>query len=301
MSARTHPEAVAAAYERILRGSKAHPRFIEVADGRRVHIIESGEGPPVVLLHGTATSSLFMLPLVERLTGVRAIAVDRPGFGLSDPQDLPHERFREAAVEHLGRVLDALGLDAPALVGSSMGGTWALWYALAHPERVGRVVLLGAPPSVPGTRVPPPLRVMSTPKLGEFLDRVTKPSPTMIVRMYASMGERETIVGYPEQIDALVAAGSDSIASAATLTDLRALISPFGFRRPRRLRREDLRGLAVPTLVLWGDHDPVGSVKVATATASAIPGAHLELLPTGHVPWLGHPDRTAALVSDFVR
>src|SRR6266508_3330436 len=93
-----------------------------------------------------------------------------------------------ASVEWLDGVLDALGLDATALAGNSMGGTWALWYALARPERVRRLVLLGAAPLLPGTRVPPPLRVMATPKIGELLQRMMKPSPKMVVRMMSSMG-----------------------------------------------------------------------------------------------------------------
>jgi pimeloyl-ACP methyl ester carboxylesterase len=55
--------------------------FEEIGSGRRVHVIEAGQGEPVVLLHGSATSSLLPLPLLERLAGVRGIAVDRPGFG----------------------------------------------------------------------------------------------------------------------------------------------------------------------------------------------------------------------------
>jgi pimeloyl-ACP methyl ester carboxylesterase len=99
----------------------------------------------------------------------------------------------------------------------------------------------------------------------------------------------------------MVAAGRDPIAAAANLAELRAGISPFGFRRSMRVRPEELRRLTVPTLMVWGDHDPVGAVKVAQATAELIPTAQLEVLPAGHVPFLGHPDRVAELLSRFVR
>jgi pimeloyl-ACP methyl ester carboxylesterase len=239
--------------------------------------------------------------MLERLDGVLGIAFDRPGFGLSDPLDLPPERYREAVVRCVEGVLDALGLAETALVGGSMGGTWALWYALARPERVRRLVLLGAAPLLPGTRVPPFLRMMTTPLLGELLQRAVKSSPRMVIRMMTAVGEGDTIVNHPQLIDSLVAAGNDPIAAATNLAELRAIISPAGFRPALRLRPEELRGLRVPTLLVWGDHDPVGTVDVAETVAGLIPNARLEVLPAGHVPWLGNLDRTAALVSAFVR
>jgi len=269
--------------------------------GRRVHLIEVGAGPPVVFLHGSSTSSLSLLPLLERLDGMRAIAVDRPGFGLSDPVHVPRERFREAAVTFLDEVVDELGLQTSALAGTSMGGTWALWYALARPDRVRRLVLIGSAPLLPGTRPPAPLRVMATPVVGDVLTRAVKPNAKMLVRLLASVGEKDTIVRYPDLIQALVAVGRDPVASTVNLAELRAGISPTGFRRSLLVRPDELRRLRVTALILWGDHDPVGGVDVAQATARLVPEAQLVVLPAGHVPYLGHPERVSELLSAFVR
>jgi pimeloyl-ACP methyl ester carboxylesterase len=285
----------------MLDASPARSRRIEVGSGRGVHVIEAGEGVPLVLLHGSSTSSLSLLPLFEHLEGVRAIAVDRPGFGLSDPVRVPRERFRDTAIEFLDELVDELGLETSALAGNSMGGTWALWYALARPERVRRLVLLGSAPLLPGTRIPAPLRVTAAPALGDLLARVVKPNAKMLVRLMSSMGESDTIVRYPDLIDALVAAGRDPIASAVNLAELRAAISPLGFRRSLRVHPDELRRLTVPTLLIWGDRDPVGAVEVAHATARLIPEGELEVLPGGHVPYLGNPERVARLLSSFVR
>jgi pimeloyl-ACP methyl ester carboxylesterase len=285
----------------MLDASPARSREIQLRSGRRVHVIEAGEGPPVVLLHGSSTSSLSLLPLLERLEGVRAIAVDRPGFGLSEPAHVPRARFRDAAIEFLDEVVDELALETSALAGNSMGGTWALWYALARPERVSRLVLLGSAPLLPGTRPPPPLRVMATPVVGDLLTRLVKPDPKMLVRLLASVGEKDTIIRYPDLIEALVAVGGDPVASTVNLAELRATISPLGFRRSFRVQPDELRRLTVPALVLWGDHDPVGRVEVARAAARLIPEVQLEVLPAGHVPYLGNPDRVSELLSTFVR
>jgi len=287
-------------HERMLRGSAARSRFIEIRSGRRVHVLEAGEGPPVLHLHGTNTSSLSHLPLLERSEGVRSIAVDRPGFGLSEPAQVQRERFRDAAVKFVDEILDELGLETSALAGGSMGATWALWYGLARPERISRLALLGAAPLLPGTRAPLPLRVIATPLIGDVLTRVMKPNAKMVIQLMSSVGEKDTIVRYPDLIESVAAAGRDPIASRANLAELRAVISALGFRPAMRVSLEDLRRLAVPTLLVWGDHDPVGAVEVAQATASLIPAAQLEVLPAGHVPWLGNPDRVSELLSDFV-
>jgi pimeloyl-ACP methyl ester carboxylesterase len=105
-SALSHSDQVVATYERILERSSANRRFIKVGSDRLVHVIEAGDGAPVVFLHGSSTSSMLLLPLLERLDGVWGIGIDRPGFGLSDAADIPRERFRESAIEWLDGVLE---------------------------------------------------------------------------------------------------------------------------------------------------------------------------------------------------
>jgi pimeloyl-ACP methyl ester carboxylesterase len=297
-----HPDDVIRTYNEMLDPFPGRHCHVQTRREQRVHIVEAGEGPPALFLHGTNTSSLSFVTLLGDLEEVRAIAVDRPGRGLSDPAPpVARSRLRGAAVEFIDDVLTALTLDAVTLVGQSGGGIWALWYAMARPERVRSLVLLGSVPLLPGTRCPAPLRLMATPGLGALLARLAKPTHRSLVRLLSSVGEAETIVRYPELIDALVAGGNDPVAVAADLAELRAVIQPLGFRRSMRLQPADLQAMRVPTLLIWGDHDPVGSVDVAQVAARLVPNARLEVLPAGHVPQLGHPERVAALVSGFVR
>ena len=83
--------------------------------------------------------------------------------------------------------------------------------------------------------------------------------------------------------------------------ELRAVLGPLGFRRSALVRAEELRRVRAPTLLIWGDRDPVATVEAARATAELLPQAQLEVLPAGHVPYLGNPERTAELLSSFVR
>ena len=301
-----HPAEVRQVYERVLAGTPVHSRSVETPAAGRVHLLETGAGDPVVVLHGTGNSAGFLLPLLDRLHGVHAIAPDLPGVGLSDPVDLPRARYREAAVAWLDGLLDTLELRGAALAGHSGGGVWALWYALAHPDRVRRLVLLG-PPGLPGTRCPPPLRLAATPGLGELLSRLAPPSPRAVLRLASVMGERATLAARPDLVDLLVAEGRDPVTDRAAKAELRALISPFallspsGWRRRARLQPSELARLAVPTLVIWGERDPLGGVPVARALTRLIPDAHLEILPTGHGPWLGRPAETATAITGFLR
>jgi pimeloyl-ACP methyl ester carboxylesterase len=99
--------------------------------------------------------------------------------------------------------------------------------------------------------------------IGGLLRSVVKPNAKMVVRLMSAMGEKETIGRYPDRIESMVAAGRDPIAAAADLAELRAGISLFGFRRSLRVQPAELRRLTVPTLLVWGDRDPVGGVEVA--------------------------------------
>jgi pimeloyl-ACP methyl ester carboxylesterase len=301
-----HSAEIHEVYERLLAGASVRSRHVEVDGGGRVHLLEQGAGPPVVLLHGTGNPAGFLLPLLHELHGVRAIAPDRPGVGLSDPVDLPADRYRETAVAWLDRLLDTLELDATTLLGHSGGGVWALWYALAHPDRVTRLAVIGVP-ALPRTRCPLPIRLVGTPGLGRLLSRLAPPSRKSVLRLASAVGEKATLAHQPDLVDLLVAAGRDPITDRAAKAEFSTLISPFalltpsGFRRRARVRPDELRQLAMPTLVLWGEQDPVGSIPVARAVTELIPDARLEVLPTGHGPWLGQPTRTAAAVTDFAR
>jgi pimeloyl-ACP methyl ester carboxylesterase len=295
-----HPERLRREYERMVRAAGARSRFIRTRSAQ-IHLVEAGEGPAIVHLHGNNTSSLSHLMLLQHMNGVRSFLVDRPGYGLSDPDEFPRDAFRQSAVQFVDDVLDELGLESAVLAGASGGGIWAVWYALARPERVGGLVMLGSVPLLPGARIPLGIRLMATPGLGTLLSRAMKPSRPMMVRLMSSVGEGDTILRHPDLLNSLVDAARDPVAAAANVAEFQALLSPLGRRAATRIQPDELRRLAVRTLMIWGDHDPVVAVADAREVANLIPDAQLEVLPAGHVPQLGNPQRVAALLQDFTR
>ena len=111
---------------------------------------------------------------------------------------------------------------------------------------------------------------------------------------------------YPDLVDLLVAALQDPVTDRAAMAEFHALISPFalvspsGWRRRSRMRPDELRQLAMPTLVVWGERDPVGRVPVARAVTELIPDTAWRCCPPGTGPGRRQPTRTAAAVADFV-
>lgn len=127
--------------------------FIEV-DGARLHYIDRGSGPAIVMVHGLGGQIRnFTYALSELLEGEhRLIVVDRPGSGYSKakPGTTPDIRAQGRLV---ARLIDKLGLDKPLIVGHSLGGAVALAAALAAPGKVGGLLLL-APLTQPMDQVP---------------------------------------------------------------------------------------------------------------------------------------------------
>ena len=134
-------------------------RHLVEVDGRAVHAVEagptSGGVPAVVLLHQTPRSVDEYRDVVGLLAaaGRRAVAVDTPGFGASDPPEQPSVAGWAAAV--LG-VLDALGLDVVDVVGHHTGGVLGLQVAATAPDRVRALVLSSTPYADAAWRGAPP-------------------------------------------------------------------------------------------------------------------------------------------------
>jgi pimeloyl-ACP methyl ester carboxylesterase len=132
---------------RARQAERQHPptgQFIDL-EGVRLHYIERGEGPPVVLLHGNMVSlaDFEASGLIDRLALThRVIAFDRPGFGHSTrPRDRLWTPAAQAALLHAA--LERLGVERPVVVGHSMGTLVALALALDYPGDVSGLVLLG--------------------------------------------------------------------------------------------------------------------------------------------------------------
>jgi 2-hydroxy-6-oxonona-2,4-dienedioate hydrolase len=131
------------------------PQLTEQATGRdvqtakwKIHYNEAGSGYPVIMLHGTgpgATGWSNFSRNVEALSaGYRAIAMDSPGWGGSDPLDSTQTNQDMAHAESVALLMDELGLETAALIGNSQGGAIALHFAAMYPQRLSHLITMGS-------------------------------------------------------------------------------------------------------------------------------------------------------------
>ena len=254
----------------LLAGAPVTERRLDLA-GVSTAVLEGGDGPPVVLLHGQGGWSGIWLPVIAELVAThRVVAPDLPGLGASQVPDGPPDAARVLAW------LDALirrTCPAPALVGASLGASIAARFAIAHPDRLSRLVLMGAG------------------SLGRF-----RPAPGValaLIRFVARPNERtqrgflRQIAVDPARVRALLGARWE--ASQAYLLDLAR--TPSVRAANRRLLRElgtkaippqELARITVPTSLIWGRHDRVMRLRIAE-TASARYGWPLHVVEdAGH-------------------
>lgn len=281
-------------------GLEPRSRFVDVEKPRgRTHVVETGAleaETPLVFVHGTAAFGAFFAPLMGHLDDTRLIAFDRPGYGLSDPFVYTEENVQRTVVDTLESVLDELGIERVDLVGHSMGGHTGILYALARPDRIRRLFLVGSVPAFPGTRPPVQLRLLTVPGLNRLVRRLQQPGEAGVLDIAEIFGEREAIGHHPEFIRAIAAHEADRKAAEAGFSEFNALFSIRGWHPTVRISEGDLQALQPPTTVIWGDHDTLGGPADVRTAVTRIPDVRFETVDAGHIPFLSHPERCADLI-----
>lgn len=265
----------------------------------RVHVLEAGEGEPLVLIHGGDGEGALWTPLMAELQDdFRLHALDRPGCGLSDPFDYRDVDLRRHAGDVVTSVLDALGLESATLVSCSMGGFFALATALDHPERVRRLVFVGMPVGL-SSSAPLPLRLIAgVPGLSRRFMK-TRGSIEAQRAQYRQMlkMDPDTIPG--PYLEARVAGVSIPATQDTWAVLLRRVAGLRGIRAGMYLG-DELSRLQVPTLVLWGEHDMAPLEEGRRESARIARAQFVAMTGLGHHPFLEAPEETARLIREFM-
>jgi pimeloyl-ACP methyl ester carboxylesterase len=269
----------------------AHQRWVSI-DGTPANVIELGDGPPLLFVHGLSgcwQNWLENIPCFAR--SHRVVAVDLPGFGASP---MPRAEISiPGYARFLERLCDALSIDAAAVVGNSMGGFVSAELAIASPQRVERLMLVSAAgitaedlhrdSIMAGARVVAALGTRTAARHAWFASRPG------LRRLALSF-----VVRHPDRLAAPIAHElMEGAGKPAFLPAMEAIMAhPISERLPQ---------IACPTFVVWGADDRVIPVRDAKRFGELIPDARVEVLPdTGHVAMLERPDRFNALLETFL-
>ncbi len=272
-------------------------RFTHLRSGARLAWARSGQGPPLLRaglwmthLEYDTVSALFR-PWLERLgRAVTLYRFDERGCGISGDDGTPPGL--ESAVEEIGAVLDAAGLQRAALLGVSGGAAPSIAYAARHPDRISHLVLLGGYSHGPMQREPSPeARAYAEAQASLMtLGWGVANSPVQQFITASMLPD-----GTPEQRAALNEQQRRSCSGARAAALFRSRIALDV--------RAEMAQVRCPTLVMHADGDAAVPVEFGRELAAAIPGARFESLPTrNHVPLAHEPafDRFCEGVAAFL-
>ena len=264
-------------------------RFVEVP-GLRLHIRDTGprEAPAVLLLHGFASSLQTWEALAPRLEDrFRVIRLDLPGFGLTGA-DATGDYTDDRAIVVIEALLDRLGLERAAVVGSSMGGRIAWRFAAARPGRVSKLVLMAPDGFASEGRA-----YGQAPRLPWMMRLLPYTAPRPLLRQAVAPAYAD-----PAMVtDALVDQYREMLLAPGVRRAILARIEQTVLPEPAPL----LRRVEAPVLLLWGERDGAVPASHAEDYLAVLGDARLVLLPgIGHVPMEEAPAATAAALRDFL-
>lgn len=259
--------------------------------GRQIDISESGAGDPLLYLHGFADVHSVKegwLPFHEKLAEhARLIAPAHPGCARTgENKDID---TIEDVVFHYLEVLDALKLARFDLIGTCVGGWIAAELAVRHPEKIRRLVLIGAAGLfVPGALIGD-VFMMAQPEFGSSYASLRE-------MLFSSANHSNALDMFPD--------GKGELEDEVRRYQMLRFSSRIGFKPPyfyNHALRNRLHRISSPTQIIWGGNDNFVPRSHGETYAQLIPNAKLKMIPSaGHSVHVESPGETAKLVLDFL-
>jgi epoxide hydrolase 4 len=278
-------------------------RWIDVG-GLRLHCVEAGTGPLVVLLHGFPEFWYAWRHQIPALAdaGYRVVAPDLRGYNTSDKPSRVRDYRPRVLVQDVADLIVALGAGSAAVAGHDWGGGLAWLLAMQHPKRVERLVLLNAPHPVrflKGLRSPRQLR-----RSWYILAFQLPWLPERLVAARDFQALRWVLGHQPTRPGAFTAQDIDRyVAAAAQPGALRAAINYYraAFRANPLAQAHGLRRVDIPTLIIWGDQDRSLGRELAEPDRDWVPDVRVErIAEASHWVQADDPERVNQLIVDFL-
>jgi pimeloyl-ACP methyl ester carboxylesterase len=275
-------------------GADSH--FVDLPGGYHAHYRDDGDPrlPLLVLLHGFGDSFTSWEGWVKELKAqFHIISVDFPGHGLTRAP--PGSRLNaEGLADFVDAFAAQLALPKFAVAGNSMGGGAAWQLAVRHPERIDALILVdaaGFANDKPPGEVPLAFKILKYP-IGRALLRNIDNRPLIEEGLKTDVYDKSLITPF------IV----DRWADFQRAPGHRAILMSIDMSAAARPTAELVSTITAPTLILWGESDPLIEPAAAKKFAAAIPGAKLITYPkVGHLPQIEIPQRSAADVAAFLK
>ena len=255
-----------------MKGEPVDGTFLTV-EGTRVRYLDVGEGPPVVLLHGFASSIENWTAVIPALKQKhRVLALDLKGFGWTDRPVGDYSPAAQAAM--VRALMKERGIDKAAIVAHSWGSSVALAFALAYPEATERLALYDA--WVYEAQLPSMFQLARAKGVGEFL----------FAAFYSERGEERLSLGFydPEIIpEKLVEDVERAMERPGTRAAALEAVRGMTFTAVE----QTYSSIKAPTLLLWGREDVVTPLSIGERLVRQLPNARLVVYPRcGHFPMI---------------
>ncbi len=237
--------------EQVIDGHKASGKFINV-DGIKTFYLDKGQGDPVFCIHGVPTSSFLYRKVLKALDdkGLRGIAIDLPGLGLSDrPEDFDYT-FSNFA-RFCARAAEQLGLKRYHLVVHDIGGPIGFALAAQNQEKILSLTILNTWIDVVNFQKPLPFRPYEMPVLGEVQLAATTHITWQL--MFKGLGASNTDRIPTEEINAYVDLLKRDDGGNAFLKIMRNFEDSTAFRE---LCYKAVQNVSYPVQAVWGAEDP---------------------------------------------
>jgi len=265
-------------------------KFAQLASGHRIHYNEAGSGAPVLFMHGTgpgATSWSNFNPNFQVLgQSFRCILVDALGWGESDPMELTTEARNTVNARSLRDLMDALGLERANIIGNSMGGGAGLAFAIDYPDRLDKLVVMGAGAGSPV--------YTATPTEGIKVINETYREPTV-----ENFGRLVRVMVYDSAFVTNELLEQRRQGALKSQTHMDNWIA--GQRVQPRDIYADLPKIRSKVLMIHGRNDRTVPLETGLAAFARIPGAQMHIFnECAHWAQLEKVDQFNRLVEDFL-
>ena len=257
-------------------------KSIKINDNKIRYIIEGESKQNLLLIHGLGASSERWENVIPYFSkNYRVIVPDLIGFGLSDKPMVDYTT--DYLADFVSEFLNEIGIDSLSIIGSSLGGQIAAEFAHNNSEKLKKLVLVS----------PSGIMKHTTPALDAYIMAALYPSVDSASHAFQLMSGRRNID--EKTINGFVKRMKLPNAKMAFMSTLLGL-------KDADIITTKLESINSPTLIVWGENDPVIPVKYAESFVSGINDCRfVKMLGCGHTPYVEKPDKFYDIVSEFLK